>query len=557
MAKFFNRVKVAITSTGTGSVTCGAALAGFQSLADASVANSDVVRYTIIDGNSYESGTGTVTLSGSTYSISRGPSVSSESNNSAIDVTSSANLFLTMLAQDVKQVLSDLDNVSTTAPAGGQVLSYDTNSASWVPSSPSGGIVSVANYAALPASPSATDLAWTQDTKSLYIYDGTEWDRVSTGNQLAPRYSTPLPATHSLSNTGSQTNVTAVAVDDAGYPITYDWDGFSGSTVYNSSSLPPQVTAVNNSNGVFTFTPSQSQSDTGSFTFRAKASDGVLTTPSLCLVSLVFISPINLLIVGGGGSGAMRHGGGGGAGEYREVTLTGLPGVTYAVTVGAGGAAVTGWSGTQGPANPGGVSSVIASDGSLNVQSGGGGAGPGYGYQAAVSDGGSTGGSSNPASSLRTPTDLQTPAGFRNIGGVFTSGDPGSGGGGGAGGAGGDGSNNTGGAGGIGKQWLDGNWYAAGGAGAQKYGTTASASGVGGTSGPRTTAGDGATNTGSGAGGMFNSSGNPGAGGSGTVRFRIESSSLMPQNVTGSPTITTSGNYTFYSFTGNGSFGWN
>ena len=213
MAKFFNRVKVAITSTGTGNVTCGTALAGFQSLADASVANGDVVRYTIIDGNSYESGTGTVTLSGSTYSISRGPSVSSESNNSAIDVTSSANLFLTMLAQDVKQVLSDLDNVSTTAPAGGQVLSYDTNSASWVPSSPSGGIVSVANYAGLPASPSETDLAWVSDQKALYLYDGAEWDRVYTGSQTTPSFTTD-PPTSVLLNTDGSNNVVTVAATD-------------------------------------------------------------------------------------------------------------------------------------------------------------------------------------------------------------------------------------------------------------------------------------------------------------------------------------------------------
>lgn len=303
MAKFFNRVKVAITSTGTGSVTCGAALAGFQSLADASVANSDVVRYTIIDGNSYESGTGTVTLSGSTYSISRGPSVSSESNNSAIDVTSSANLFLTMLAQDVKQVLSDLDNVSTTAPAGGQVLSYDTNSASWVPSSPSGGIASVANYAALPASPSATDLAWTQDTKSLYIYDGTEWDKVSTGSQFAPRFTTSPPSEHTLNNAGGTTSFTVVAVDEDSFPIIYDWDAFTGSTVYSPSSLPPQLTNVAISNGTYTFTPSTNTAHQGTITFRTRASDGVATVVGTTTMHLIFSDAVTISSYSTSGAG--------------------------------------------------------------------------------------------------------------------------------------------------------------------------------------------------------------------------------------------------------------
>ena len=279
MAKFFNRVKVAITSTGTGNVTCGTALAGFQSLADASVANGDVVRYTIIDGNSYESGTGTVTLSGSTYSISRGPSVSSESNNSAIDVTSSANLFLTMLAQDVKQVLSDLDNVSTTAPAGGQVLSYDTNSASWVPSSPSGGIVSVANYAALPASPSDTDLAWTQDTKSLYIYDGTEWDRFYTDTNATPDWTTEPPAAVALAKDGTATVQTIAASDPEGFPIEYSYD--------TNPSSQAQAT-VSQTNNVFTITPSTNTANEGSFTLRYRASDGIHSTSRSTVYQLTF-----------------------------------------------------------------------------------------------------------------------------------------------------------------------------------------------------------------------------------------------------------------------------
>lgn len=279
MAKFFNRVKVAITSTGTGSVTCGTALAGFQSLADASVANGDVVRYTIIDGNSYESGTGTVTLSGSTYSISRGPSVSSESNNSAIDVTSSANLFLTMLAQDVKQVLSDLDNVSTTAPAGGQVLSYDTNSASWVPSSPSGGIVSVANYAALPASPSATDLAWTEDTKSLYIYDGAEWDRFYTDTNATPDWTTEPPASDTLAKDGTATVQTVVASDPEGFPIEYSYD--------TNPSNQAQAT-ISQNNNAFTITPSTNTANEGSFTLRYRASDGIHSTSRSTVYELTF-----------------------------------------------------------------------------------------------------------------------------------------------------------------------------------------------------------------------------------------------------------------------------
>jgi len=288
MVKFVDRVKMNLTTTGTGTVTFGSVVSGFQNLADASVVDADAVRYTIESGTSYESGTGTIGLTGSTYTMARSPSSSSESDNSAINLAAGAVCFLTMLAEDVVQNLADLDNVSSTAPAGGQNLSWDSSTSSWAPSSPSGGITSVGNYAGLPASPSETDLAWVSDQKALYVYDGTEWDRVSTGSQVSPRFTTTPPVDHSLSSSGQTSAITTVAVDDAGFPITYDWDGFSGSTTYNSSSLPNQITNVSESNGVFTLTPSSNTSHAGNFTFRTKASDGVLTATSNTNVVLGF-----------------------------------------------------------------------------------------------------------------------------------------------------------------------------------------------------------------------------------------------------------------------------
>jgi len=289
MAKFFNRVKVTITSTGTGSVTCGTALAGFQSLADASVANADVVRYTIIDGNSYESGTGTVTLSGSTYSISRGPSVSSESNNSAIDVTANASLFLTMLAEDVVVNLADLDNVSTATPSDGQRLAYNASSGLWEPSSPAGlaaSITTVANQASLPASPSTKDLAFTADTKALYIYDGAEWDRIYTDTNAVPEWTTSPPATGVLASDGTATVQTVVASDQEGFTIEYSYD--------TNPSNQAQAT-ISQANNVFTITPSTTVSDAGEFTLRYKATDGLHTTARSALYTLGFFPQVGAL----------------------------------------------------------------------------------------------------------------------------------------------------------------------------------------------------------------------------------------------------------------------
>jgi hypothetical protein len=85
MVKFINRCKVQVASGGTGTLTFGSAVASFESLADQSVVDADQLRYTLEQGNEYEVGTGVIGLSGSTYTMTRTPLKSSNSDNSAIN----------------------------------------------------------------------------------------------------------------------------------------------------------------------------------------------------------------------------------------------------------------------------------------------------------------------------------------------------------------------------------------------------------------------------------------------------------------------------------------
>jgi microcystin-dependent protein len=98
MVKFVNRVKVVTTTTGTGTITLGAAVDGFQSFANAGVANGDTVRYVIEDGDDFEIGTGTYTSSGTT--LSRSVAESSNSNN-LLNLTGNAIVFVSAVAVDI------------------------------------------------------------------------------------------------------------------------------------------------------------------------------------------------------------------------------------------------------------------------------------------------------------------------------------------------------------------------------------------------------------------------------------------------------------------------
>lgn len=281
MVKFIDRTKMTLSgAAGTGNLTFGSAVSGFQGLTEASVVDGDIVRYAIEDGTSYESGTGTIGLSGGTYTMARAPTSSTLANNGAITVGAAGVVIFTMLAQDVVQYLADIANVDDTTPAHGQSLTFVSSTNSWAPVSPSGGIASASSYATLPTSPNEKDMVWVTSEKQLYIYDGTEWDRFYTDTNATPDWTTEPPSTAvKLAIDGTATVQTVVASDPEGFPIEYSYD--------TNPSNQAQAT-ISQSNNVFTITPSTSEANEGSFTLRYGASDGIHSTSRSTAYNLVF-----------------------------------------------------------------------------------------------------------------------------------------------------------------------------------------------------------------------------------------------------------------------------
>jgi len=93
-----NRAKMSTSTTGTGTITLGSAISGYQSFDAAGITNSQIVRYAIEDGTAFEIGSGTYTSSGTT--LTRSVTESSNSD-SAITLTGNAEVFITASAADI------------------------------------------------------------------------------------------------------------------------------------------------------------------------------------------------------------------------------------------------------------------------------------------------------------------------------------------------------------------------------------------------------------------------------------------------------------------------
>jgi len=271
------------------------------------------------------------------------------------------------------------------------------------------------------------------------------------------------------------------------------------------------------------------------------------------------------LVVAGGGSGASRHGGGGGAGgfltNYGDTPIFLSSGITYTVTVGAGGAAVN-------SGNPGntGSDSVLSGTGITTITANGGGYGGVIG--AVGGDGGSGGGAGGFQDSPPRNGGAGTVGQGNDGGDVVTTASTAPG----YGGAGGGGAGEVGedvpsgsGDGGDGGDGLEnsitgtGTFYAGGGGGSSDNGEGAPGQGLGGNGGggagaEATNATSGTANTGGGGGGVYAfPSQNSGAGGSGVVILRIPTAKYTG-TTTGSPTVTTDGTNTVIKFTASGSY---
>lgn len=102
MAKTFaNLARMTTATTGTGTITLASAVGGFCSFDAAGVPNGAVVSYGVADANgNYENGVGTYSSSSAT--LTRG-CISSNNSDYPISLSGNAQVYVTMLAQDMIQ----------------------------------------------------------------------------------------------------------------------------------------------------------------------------------------------------------------------------------------------------------------------------------------------------------------------------------------------------------------------------------------------------------------------------------------------------------------------
>ncbi len=195
MVVLVNRAKMTTSTTGTGTITLGSVVDGYQTFAAAGVSNGDSVRYVIEDGTSnWEIGSGTYTASGTT--LSRTPSESSD-GGSAINLSGDAIVFISAIASDIQPVTYVTTTFTATAAQTTFTVSYTV------------GLVEVfLNGAKL----SGADFTATNGTSIV----------LASGANVGDTVDVVAYGTVSVANTYTQAQADALFVDVAGDTMTGD-----------------------------------------------------------------------------------------------------------------------------------------------------------------------------------------------------------------------------------------------------------------------------------------------------------------------------------------------
>lgn len=110
MPTYLNRAHVYTATTGTGTLTLGSAVPGYQTFTSAGIANGNVVSYTIEDsGSAWEVGVGTYTAAGNTLTRT----LVQSSTGSLLNLTGSARVFVIMSAADMTALLTTISGGTT------------------------------------------------------------------------------------------------------------------------------------------------------------------------------------------------------------------------------------------------------------------------------------------------------------------------------------------------------------------------------------------------------------------------------------------------------------